>query len=453
MRIARKGKRKLVFFGLCFLAVLGTSWVLIAGSQDRLQSEIAQAKANGLIVSEAQYLAMEPKPEDDSYALYKNAEMLYERSLTQTTRTILLNSLSLMPESARNWKANVKGFLHRAEPVTWKEIDAEGKRAETFFLVLDEASRRPRFFHREFRELLQLVRLNDFTKALASTGEAAAKLGKTGVAIEKFRTNRRIQAHIAQAPTLMAMLRACSLASINEAAVRRSILRLDNADDLDRFAAFCREPLELPSFRTALRTEPLTMLKDIDTMAVDPAQAGGLMGELTWKDRDYWRYGSMRFSYVGNSVKAKLLATLTSHYRQLPKDPNDLQGTRKVLTDLNAKLASDTSYAGKLSRDIPFDFSMVTATVGHMSIAHRMNQVLVELQREKLRTGSYPSALPSSATSILDPYSDHPFRYRRTGKSFIVYSVGENQVDDGGDYAGKLDVALLYEDGKIRLAY
>ncbi len=41
----------------------------------------------------------------------------------------------------------------------------------------------------------------------------------------------------------------------------------------------------------------------------------------------------------------------------------------------------------------------------------------------------YLSAVPQ------DPYGDGPLIYRRTGDSYLIYSVGGNGTDDGGQHA------------------
>jgi hypothetical protein len=46
---------------------------------------------------------------------------------------------------------------------------------------------------------------------------------------------------------------------------------------------------------------------------------------------------------------------------------------------------------------------------------------------DELVGGGYLSSLPA------DPYSDGPLKYRRTEGGFILYSIGENFKDDGGD--------------------
>ncbi|PKL77456.1 MAG: hypothetical protein CVV27_05395 [Candidatus Melainabacteria bacterium HGW-Melainabacteria-1] len=51
---------------------------------------------------------------------------------------------------------------------------------------------------------------------------------------------------------------------------------------------------------------------------------------------------------------------------------------------------------------------------------------------------TYPEQLDALVPELLpvlpqDPYTGQPFRYRRSGADFQLYSLGENQKDDGGD--------------------
>ena len=37
----------------------------------------------------------------------------------------------------------------------------------------------------------------------------------------------------------------------------------------------------------------------------------------------------------------------------------------------------------------------------------------------------------------IDPFTDEPLKYRRNEVGYIVYSVGKNEVDDGGEIVEK----------------
>jgi len=56
---------------------------------------------------------------------------------------------------------------------------------------------------------------------------------------------------------------------------------------------------------------------------------------------------------------------------------------------------------------------------------------------QELVTAGYLSRLP------VDPYSDKPLIYKKTDKDFILYSIGRNFTDDGGEVVRR-------EDGRIR---
>lgn len=65
-------------------------------------------------------------------------------------------------------------------------------------------------------------------------------------------------------------------------------------------------------------------------------------------------------------------------------------------------------------------------------------ELLLENYREE--TGRYPEnlegLLPADWPEVYqDPFaSDKSFKYRTTTDGFLLYSVGENGVDDGGDF-------------------
>jgi hypothetical protein len=59
------------------------------------------------------------------------------------------------------------------------------------------------------------------------------------------------------------------------------------------------------------------------------------------------------------------------------------------------------------------------------------------LERCRLAEGHYPDALESVAPRFIDKlptdlFTGEPFRYRRDGARFVLYSVGWNELDDGG---------------------
>jgi hypothetical protein len=64
------------------------------------------------------------------------------------------------------------------------------------------------------------------------------------------------------------------------------------------------------------------------------------------------------------------------------------------------------------------------ATLGTSSIA-------VALRLYQTEHGSYPPALDALPRGPVDPFSGRPYVYRREGAGFVLYSVGEDGIDQG----------------------
>jgi len=81
----------------------------------------------------------------------------------------------------------------------------------------------------------------------------------------------------------------------------------------------------------------------------------------------------------------------------------------------------------------------VPRTVMRVEAARQIVVTAITLQRYHLAHGSHPTDLhylvPAFLSTLpLDPVEGQPLRYRSNADgTFLLYSVGENGVDDGGD--------------------
>jgi len=86
-----------------------------------------------------------------------------------------------------------------------------------------------------------------------------------------------------------------------------------------------------------------------------------------------------------------------------------------------------------------FSLNAVFYRVLRAETAKQMTETAIALKRYQLRHGSYPADLdllvPEFMPAVpLDPVDGQPLRYRRNADgTFLLYSVGENGKDDGGD--------------------
>ena len=69
---------------------------------------------------------------------------------------------------------------------------------------------------------------------------------------------------------------------------------------------------------------------------------------------------------------------------------------------------------------------------------------VIAAQRYRLQHGMLPKTLadlndfipdedPSKSTRLIDPFDEQPLRFKASGDSVIIYSIGDNRVDNGGD--------------------
>jgi hypothetical protein len=83
----------------------------------------------------------------------------------------------------------------------------------------------------------------------------------------------------------------------------------------------------------------------------------------------------------------------------------------------------------------------------------RMAPTLYALGEYRARHDRFPDELAELVPETLDelpidPYSESPFGYQRRGGQFVLYSVGENERDDGGDQKTDIVVGALYSDSE-----
>ena len=84
---------------------------------------------------------------------------------------------------------------------------------------------------------------------------------------------------------------------------------------------------------------------------------------------------------------------------------------------------------------LPYAFNKVM----RVEAAKQMTITAIALKRYQLKHGNYPPDLSTLVPEFIpavshDPIDGQPLRYRRNADgTFLLYSIGENGVDDGGN--------------------
>ncbi len=132
-------------------------------------------------------------------------------------------------------------------------------------------------------------------------------------------------------------------------------------------------------------------------------------------------------AYINTS--SKMIAIMSAPGKTMRVRRNELVRTVKDIP----------KYAWISSEWLPFNVSLVDRVMKDRART-ALTQVVIAAQQYKQQHGAYPDTLAqlrsNSKLSIpLDPFTDKELVYQRTKEGFLVYSVGQNEVDDGGKTA------------------
>lgn len=142
-------------------------------------------------------------------------------------------------------------------------------------------------------------------------------------------------------------------------------------------------------------------------------------------------------SYASNRDQYTALSRALSATSELPPHAR-ASGTAALPSFKNAELAES------LAPDLRLAQSIDIATTQRAGIV-----VWIALERYRVAHGSYPRSLDQITTPLpVDPFSGKPFLYRKSDPdrrtrpdrpippNFLLYSIGFNRVDDGGQSSG-----------------
>lgn len=431
---------------LIVAVVAGTGWWLNYSSAKALEVQVERARKLGMIVTPEDMNALKPADADNAFFDYEAAYKELQKQ-PKDTKTILRHPSTFL--TASNRVANTRSTLGRSNPVTWPEVLEIARSAKSVFQRIKVGNEKTSFFDPEFRTEGIKRAATDLTFACALAAEAEAKAGNYDLAVGYLKLGRGMSEKLYGFPSLLKVLQGCALDQIVEATLRRIVLGIKSPEDLDRFAEFAIRSTS-PSIKTALQSEPLSTIDGIDMIAKDPT----VWNDDTWRDTNYWRMTSLRVGWIGNGVKMRTTRAFMHAYSSLSNDPNDLSNSAKAAQEISANIRTDGSYAGSLAEKVVATYDSLFEGIAKTTFARRLNAAFIEICRAKLETGRYPANLPKSAMKFLDPMTGKPFIYRLRADGFVLYAVGLNGVDDGGDPAVKKgDVAIIVTKGEALLRY
>ncbi len=159
--------------------------------------------------------------------------------------------------------------------------------------------------------------------------------------------------------------------------------------------------------------------------------------------RYWWSYSDELRSLKGYEVlmnTMRLADTNRSFQNALTAQDVELNqlGISQLRSSFDSIFSGQTDFHSMMSESI-VTLGGVVRKVMRVEVAKQMTVAAIALKRYQLKYGNYPpdlnSLVPEFVPTIpLDPVDGQPLRYRRNADgTFLLYSVGENGMDDGGD--------------------
>lgn len=300
-----------------------------------------------------------------------------------------------------------------------------------------DAARRPYYYFDRQWEAGVALPFPEFTSfrqiihSLLVASWVKASNGRKDEALEDMVAAARICRLVRDEPSVIAAI----VSSSGEAVVLTILQHLQRTDPSDRFWLFATDQVVAAfgppvDVRHCLELEVYAMTTGLDAFMKPDAEENFEMLE------------GRRRAYIRRDRRAQTEIQVLRAYRKLfanwPKDPFDYLEIRRVAQapaeQIDLALSDFSSVLSQMSAGSQ-DAGIIgsVAIAGARSLARRrLAQIYASALIEKLKTGMFPSEIPVKGDLSIDPFSKMPFEFRKTLDGFIVYSIGENLVDDNG---------------------
>ena len=383
-----------------------------AGVREELQAEIERIRAAGEPTTSEEIIPLVPIGGNNAADVYQQAF-----SLLQVTPSENENVITWAPEDMDEERlAAARDVVARNEP---------------YFELLERASGTPEcVFPIDWYDLPNAVlphysKMREAARMLAFRSLVLAQEGKGDEALASLRASIRMSEHAQSDGVLIGALvgwavhplaagpaqHILSATSPSVAACRETFEELDN---LDPEAAFAR----------ALRVERVVYGLD----QTSPFRGGGLP--------DGMRKGAALFAL---SRDYDQLAYLRSMRRQIDAVSLPWPRSKEESAEAYREVEADNMFLTVLSRMISPSFSRAHEAKERANAFIGTWQAALALTIHRAEKGRYPDDLETLRAAgwdlPLDPFTQQDFRYRREGDGFVVWSLGPNMVDEGGEFS------------------
>ena len=372
---------------------------LRSGDRDRIARVLAEIRAE---------LMPEPVPDDE------NAALVYVQAFKKLSK-----------QSDSEFQAWCDGE-DRGAPTPEERILLEGflERNKEALALLHEAASLPRCnFEIDFRKGLGSERpewnpLISASKLL----DLESFIREEDPRLESVRASWQLGEALATEPSLMSQL-------------VRNVCQHQSLEVLRK--ALAREPSPEALRDVYDRIDPVGVRGDLQRcLLFELSSAVGLLTDPTPPENPYLK--GLRSPRDPLSLHdLTYFAESVAEYMELSKRPyHEIRGEIKGL--INSRIDGAPWYADYTRKLLP-SVSRSAEFYASLEATKGLSKLGAALGQHRIREESYPSSLEELKPYFpdlpeIDPFSGRPYRYRREGSGFVLYTVGHDGADGGGSY-------------------
>lgn len=482
-------RRKKILIGCTVFLVLlvGGGIVHHYRVKGALKKYLAQLTASGEPIHWQELLTAHLDPQDNCASLVTSLYARLPQSGPLATNSPTGMQMIEPGKAMAGWAQPWVGELNTDYSNDWWQVLADYKSQQEVLAEFQQLIAKPALdYNLDFSQgfnlaLAHLAPWKTCAQRLGAASDCELQLGNTRAATLYLRAMVALTRGTAQEPVLISQLVRMAVASIAGVATW-DLLQAGGLED-DRLAALQEDwsKLEfLSSMEKALMMERCFSIETIERMRASTEEFNTLTTSLgtalgtggpTAPSRDFFTWIRQMTHEGWDRTKSGLAEgawrtswSYTDELRMLQAQQAYLEVLRLAIRDgcaSNAfKLYQQLKAEGRIQEDANSDsywisgdvsalrtlFSEGVASYGKAwtrALAAEANTRLVvtaiAVERHRLRYGTYPETLQELVPQVIavvpaDPADGNPLRYQRLAKDqFLLYSIGEDLKDDGGD--------------------
>ena len=429
-----KGRKGVIILAVAILAVVIVIGAIasklgLSGASADLERQLVEAKRDGLALSAEELRGPEIRSEDNAEFLILNQAQAIKDIPGDPVGTLSLWGVTYAMKPTTDDKA--AKVLADLKPVIENAIEASLRPHLDFHYRWDEGSR---------LEMPGLPVVKQLVKVLVWQARLDRLSGRTDASLVSLQAASRLANQLSETPCVIAVLVqiACEAIAEREAA---DLLRQDPSP---KTLAGVRKVLDdfgpMPNFRKALRGDFVIFLSDAPRLGyrTDDVRAGAA------DDTNHpaeWKL--MRLKTVLALNESVAIRDFRRIWDAAPSEEVNYASCLEKFSAAELAMSGEAPLSAMASSAYcPYGAGVLDAWTRCLT-RRRVLNAAIDILQVRSKTEELPASWQLPGREGVDPFTDKPLAYRRSGSGFVVYSYDKDRQDDGGR-------PYTLDDGKYR---